>query len=191
MIIRHATPDDGSGCLEIYAPFVLDTAVSFEHDPPSLVEFQGRIDQINRTHAFLVAETAGEIAGFAYGGPHRARAGYMWSAEVSVYVAAPHRGRGLGGALYTALFALLEQQGYRTLLAGITVPNEASVGLHRSLGFEKVGIFRGVGWKAGAWQDVLWMSKPLVPPATDGSVPAAPGEPVRLQSPVPVARHER
>ena len=121
MLIRHADPTaDAAGCLAIYGPFAADTATSFEEAAPTLAEFAHRIERIGRTHAYLVAEQDGEIAGFAYAGVHRDRPAYRWSTEVSVYLCERYRGRGLGRALYEPLFALLEEQGYRMMLAGIT-----------------------------------------------------------------------
>lgn len=184
MRIRHATPDDAAACLEIYAPFAEETAISFEDRAPSLAEFQRRIERISRTHAFLVAEDVGAIAGFAYGGEHRARPAYRWAAEVSVYLDADHRGRGIGRALYQPLFDLLEKQGYRTLLAGIAEPNPASIALHRSLGFEPVGVYRRIGWKAGSWRDVAWLSRQLGPDTYETETPPSPGPPVRLAQPI-------
>lgn len=184
MLIRHATPDDAAGCLEIYAPFADHTEISFEERAPTLEEFRKRIERISRTHGFLVAEQAGRIAGFAYAGAHRTRLAYRWACEVSVYLGDEHRGNGLGRALYEPLFALLQEQGYRTLLAGISVPNAASVGLHQSLGFEQVGIYRRIGWKAGAWRDVLWLSRQLGPDTNESEPPASPGPPVRLATPI-------
>jgi len=184
MLIRHAETRDAAGCLAIYGPFAKDTAVSFEEEPPSLAEFARRIERVGRTHAFLVAEADGEIAGFAYAGAHRERPAYRWATEASVYLGERHRGRGLGRALYEPLFALLAEQGYRTVLAGITLPNAASVALHRALGFEEIGVYRRIGWKAGAWRDVLWLSRPLGPERDDSEPPRSPGAPVRLARPI-------
>ncbi|HEX3802982.1 MAG TPA: GNAT family N-acetyltransferase [Solirubrobacteraceae bacterium] len=187
MLIRHADPTaDAAGCLAIYGPFTSDTAVSFEDETPSLAEYQRRIERIGRTHAFLVAEDDGEIAGFAYAGPHRERPAYRWSAEVTVYLGERYRGRGLGRALYEPLFALLEEQGYRVILAGITVPNPASVGLHKSLGFEQIGLYRRIGWKAGAWRDVIWLARQLGPDTHEAKAPPSPGAPVRLVHPIDI-----
>src|SRR5579875_2355725 len=113
MLIRHAAPEDARGCLEVYAPFANGTAVSFEHQAPSLDEYAQRITRVSRTHAFLVAEEGSAIAGFAYAGVHRERQAYRWSCEVSVYLGPDYLRRGLGRALYETLFPLLEQQGYR------------------------------------------------------------------------------
>lgn len=184
MRIRHATPEDAAGCLEIYAPFANDTAVSFEHEAPSLDEYAQRITRVSRTHAFLLAEDAGAVAGFAYAGVHRERQSYRWSCEVSVYLAPEHRGRGLGRALYQSLFSLLEEQGYRMMLAGITMPNEPSVALHRALGFEEIGVYRRIGWKAGAWRDVMWLARQLGLDTDEAELPRPPGPPVRLPQPL-------
>jgi phosphinothricin acetyltransferase len=186
MLIRHAIPEDAAGCLEVYAPFADGTAISFEDHAPSLGDFQQRIERITRTHAFLVAQDSGRIAGFAYAGVHRERPAYRWASEVSVYLGDDYRGRGLGRALYEPLFALLETQGYRTLLAGISVPNPPSVGLHASLGFEEVGVYRRIGWKAGAWRDVLWLSLQLGPDTHETEPPRSPEAPVRLTEPIEI-----
>ena len=185
MLIRHADPSaDAAGCLAVYAPFADETAISFEDRAPTLSEFQQRIERIGRTHAFLVAEDDGEIAGFAYAGTHRDRPAYRWSAEASVYLGERYRGRGLGRALYEPLFALLAEQGYRVILAGIAVPNDASVGLHRALGFKDVGTYRRIGWKAGAWRDVIWLALQLGPDTEETEPPPSPGPPARLARPI-------
>ncbi|HET9094513.1 MAG TPA: GNAT family N-acetyltransferase [Solirubrobacteraceae bacterium] len=180
MRIRHATPEDAAGCLEIYAPFADATAVSFEARAPTPEAFAQRIVRVSRTHAFLVAEHDGSVTGFAYAGVHRERDAYRWACEVSVYLAAQARGRGLGRALYGTLLDLLERQGYRVALAGVSLPNEASERLHRSLGFEPVGVYRRIGWKAGAWRDVMWLSRPLGAGGEDDGPPPPPSSPARL-----------
>lgn len=184
MLIRHAqTTRDAQACADIYAPFVRDSAVSFENEPPSAAEFAARIARLSATHAWLVAEDAdGRVVGFAYGCPHRERAAYRWATEVSVYIDARAHGQGVGRALYTALFDLLGRQGYRIACAGIALPNEASLGLHRAFGFEPIGVYRGIGWKAGAWRDVSWWQLRLGP-QNDGETPAEPGPPVRVERP--------
>lgn len=180
MLIRHADPDDAAGCLAVYAPYADDTAVSFELCAPPLEEYRERMARISDTHAFLVAEDASGIAGFAYASVHRERLAYRWTCEVSVYLAPEFQGQGVGRALYGALFPLLRQQGYRLLLAGISVPNARSVALHRSLGFQEVGVYHRIGWKAGAWRDVMWLSLQLGPENEETQPPPAPGPPVRL-----------
>lgn len=188
MQIRHADPEtDAEGCVAVYAPFVDGSPVSFEDRPPTVAEYSRRIARLSRTHAFLVADDDGRVAGFAYAGPHRDREAYRWSCEATVYLdPAVHR-RGLGRMLYSALFTLLEQQGYRTVVAGITVPNDASIGLHEACGFTQVGVFPRIGWKAGAWRDVAWLVRDLGPGPEAEPEPPPIGPPVRLPAPVELA----
>ncbi|MGH2860809.1 MAG: GNAT family N-acetyltransferase [Solirubrobacteraceae bacterium] len=184
MLIRHAKPEDAAGCLAVYGPFADGTAISFEREAPSLDEYRQRITRVSRTHAFLVADERERIAGFAYAGVHRERLSYRWTCEVSVYLGEGFRGRGLGRALYQALFPLLEAQGYRMMLAGISLPNPASVALHRSLGFDEVGVYRRIGWKAGGWRDVIWLARQLGAATHETELPPPPGPPVRLAQPL-------
>ena len=161
MPVRDATPDDAAACAAIYGPYVTDTAISFEAEPPTAEQMAQRIADAQLRHAWLVHEDDGLLLGYAYGVPHMAREAYRWSTAVSVYLHPDARGRGLGRALYTALFDRLADRGYRMALAGITLPNEPSEALHRALGFEPVGVYRRVGWKHGQWRDVLWTQRPL------------------------------
>lgn len=178
-MLRHAEASrDGAACAGIYAPFVRDTAVSFEQDPPDALQMAERIEVISTSHAWLVAELEDRVVAFAYASGHRAREAYRWTAEVSVYVDPAHRRRGLGAGLYTALFDLLRRQRFCVACAGITLPNQASVGLHESLGFQSAGVYRAVGWKAGAWWDVGWWQLRLRDAAA--GPPAEPTAPQRL-----------
>ena len=167
--IRDASEQDAEACAAIYAPYVTDTAITFEIDPPSPAEMAERIAAAGRTHAWLVLEDAGRVVGYAYGGPFKARAAYRWSCEVSVYLERGRRRTGGGRALYEALFERLAERGFRTAVAGMTLPNEASVGLHRALGFEPIGTYRKIGWKHDGWHDVAWAQRPL---AADQDPPA-------------------
>lgn len=154
---------DAAACAAVYAPYVTGTATSFEDVPPSPAQMAGRISAASATHAWLVAETSGgDVVGYAYGTPFRARPAYRWSTEVSVYLAtdAPRR-TGAGRALYERLLATLADRGYHRAIAGIALPNDASVGLHRALGFTESGLERRVGFKLGAWHDVLRMQRDL------------------------------
>jgi phosphinothricin acetyltransferase len=179
--IRSADPErDAAACAAIYAPSVEANATSFEERAPDAAEFAARIARISLTHPWLVAEEDGEVVGYAYACPFQERAAYRWSAGVSVYVAAERLGRGLGRALYEELFARLRRQGFQVACAGITLPNDASVGLHERLGFVAVGVNRRIGWKRGAWRDVGWWQLELVP-AGDG----APAEPSPPEPPPP------
>ena len=173
--MRPATVADASACAAIYAPYVIDTAVSFELEPPGAEEMAERIEAAGRSHAWLVLEDGGRVVGYAYGGPMHRRAAYRWSCEVSVYVEPGRRRSGAGRALYEALFERLAERGFRTAIAGMTLPNEASAGLHRAMGFEQIGVYRDIGWKLGSWHDVVWMQRPLL---GDGHSSAeAPAEP--------------
>jgi len=173
VLVRDATEDDAEACAAIYAPYVTDTAVTFEYEPPSAAEMARRIAAARRTHAWVVLEDSvpdeeGRVVGYAYAGPYKQRAAYRWSCEVSVYLEAGRRGRGSGRLLYEALFTRLAERGYRTLVAAMTLPNDASEGLHAALGFEPVGTFRGVGWKHGRWRDVAYAQRSIGP---DGAPP--------------------
>jgi phosphinothricin acetyltransferase len=154
--IRLATTADASQVLAIYAPFCTATAVSFEETPPSEDEMRQRIITTLERFPWLVAEHEGAILGFVYARPYRERAAYRWTTESTAYIRDGYRGRGLGRALYTSLFAILKLQGLCTVIAGITLPNAASVGLHEALGFRPAGVTCAVGYKQGAWHDVGW-----------------------------------
>jgi L-amino acid N-acyltransferase YncA len=154
--IRLAAEDDAEQVLAIYAPFCLNTPVSFETEPPTPAEMRRRIEKMSASFPWLVYEQEGRILGYAYASPHRERAAYRWSADVSAYISEGFRRKGLGRALYTSLLELLRLQGYYNALAGITVPNPSSVGLHESVGFRPLGIYTGIGYKCGAWHDVGW-----------------------------------
>ncbi|HUR83800.1 MAG TPA: GNAT family N-acetyltransferase [Solirubrobacteraceae bacterium] len=179
--VRHADPGrDAAACAAIYAPYVHDSAVSFEDVPPSAAGFAETIERTSRTHPFIVLEDDGRVVGYAYASQHRPRAAYRWAADVAIYVDAGYQRRGAGRRLYEALFELMRRQGLRIACAGITVPNDASIGLHRAVGFQLVGTYERIGWKAGAWRDVSWWQKQLAP-GEDGA-PVDPGPPARLPS---------
>jgi len=171
VLIRRARVADGAGCAAIYAPFVTETAVSFETEPPNAAQMAERITTCLRTHAWLVAEDGDELRGYAYAAAHRRRAAYRWAAVVSVYVAPTAQRRGVGRALYGRLLADLDGYGYRLALAGVTLPNPASVALHEAMGFEPVGVYRGVGYKLGAWHDVGWWQRTLGAGTADHPAP--------------------
>ena len=163
LTIRDAGEADGEACAAVYAPYVTDTVVTFELDVPSAEDMAARIADARIDHAWLVAEDEDGVIGYAYGGPYRARPAYRWSCEVSVYLEPGRRRTGAGRALYEALFARLAERGYTVAVAGMTLPNEASEGLHRAMGFEPVGIYRNIGFKHGAWHDVAWTQHDLAP----------------------------
>jgi phosphinothricin acetyltransferase len=182
MLIRHADPGrDAAACAAIYGPFVRDTVASLEEVAPDERELAERIKRISLTHPWLVAEVDGAVAGFAYASEHRQRASYRWAADVAVYLDPAYHRRGIGRALYDQLLKLLVRQGLRIACAGITLPNDASVALHEAFGFQPIGVYRRIGWKAGAWRDVGWWQLELVAPGA--GPPAEPGPPARLSEP--------
>jgi len=162
----------------IYAPLVTGSPISFEEEPPSVEEFARRVASVTRTHPWFVAEDAGEIAGYAYGSKHRERAAYRWAADSSVYVAASHRRRGIGRALYETLFVALRELGFLRVYAGVVVPNAASEALHEAVGFREIGTYRAVGFKFGRWHDVRWYGLSL----GECAQPAEPRRPGGLAS---------
>lgn len=163
--IRDADPaHDAAACAAIYAPHVEDSPVSFEERAPDAGEMAARIERYGTSHAWLVAEREGQVLGYAYATAFNERPAYRWSTYVSVYIGEAARGEGIGRALYEALFDRLRERGFRMACAGITLPNEASCGLHKSLGFEPVGVNREIGWKQGAWHDVGWYQLELSSP---------------------------
>lgn len=171
IVVRTATSGDAEHVAAIYAPYVTDTAITFELNPPTTAEMAARIDVALRSHAWLVGEDNGRIIGYAYGAPFKARLAYRWACEVSVYLEGGRRRTGAGHALYEALFSQLAARGFHTAVAGMTLPNEASVGLHRTMGFEPVGTYRQIGWKLGRWHDVAWTQRTI---ATGADPPSEP-----------------
>jgi phosphinothricin acetyltransferase len=167
-------PSDAGPVQAIYAPIVRDTAISFEIDPPSIEEMSRRISLTLERWPWLVCEDQGEVTGYVYAGRHRERGAYRFSVDVTVYIHEKARRTGIGRALYQLLFELVALQGYTRAYAGITLPNEGSVGLHESLGFALVGVYRDVGYKLGVWHDVGWWQMPLRP------LPVIPNEPLSL-----------
>jgi phosphinothricin acetyltransferase len=160
-LLRPAVPGDAPALLAIYRPFVEETAVSFELEVPSVEEMAARVEKAQSRWQWLVAARDGEILGYAYGSAFRERPAYRFSAEVSAYVQARHHRQGVARALYENLLADLSDRGYCRALAGIALPNDASVALHRALGFEPVGVFQAVGRKFGRWHDVAWFQRGL------------------------------
>ena len=161
--IRPAGASDAPAIADIYRPAVVGSPISFEYDAPHAEEMGRRIAQLTPRFPWLVSEVDGIVMGYAYAGPHRERHAYQWSVDVSAYVHADARRAGVARALYSSLFAVLVLQGFRNACAGITLPNDASVGFHTALGFTPVGVYRKVGYKLGAWHDVGWFERELAP----------------------------
>ncbi|HEY0512742.1 MAG TPA: arsinothricin resistance N-acetyltransferase ArsN1 family B [Thermoanaerobaculia bacterium] len=170
-MIRLASERDAAAIQRIYAPFVLQTAVSFETAAPGVDEMRSRVVATLARLPWLVCERQDEVIGYAYASPHRARAAYGWSVDVTVYVHEDHRRNGVGRALYASLLQVLRLQGFYNAYAGVTLPNPGSVGLHEAMGFRPVGIYRDVGHKLGQWHDVGWWQLAL---QAHAAAPAAP-----------------
>jgi phosphinothricin acetyltransferase len=154
-ILRLAAESDAPAICAIYGPFC-DTLVTFEEVAPTVPEMEQRIRKVTAQYPWLVCESAGAVAGYAYASMHRERAAYRWAVEVAAYVAESHRGRGVGRALYTALTGLLAAAGYHRAFGLISLPNPASVALHESVGFKAKTVFQHIGFKSGAWRSVGW-----------------------------------
>jgi L-amino acid N-acyltransferase YncA len=169
--IRLATPEDAEGILAIYGPFCELSPVSFEIIAPSFKKMRARIEKIGAQYPWLICEIDGEVAGYVYASQHRERAAYRWNVDVAAYVAANHRRRRVAQALYATLFSILRGQGYFKAFAGITLPNEASVGLHESMGFKPIAVYRAVGYKLGRWLDVGWWQFDLQPEVNEPPEP--------------------
>ena len=174
--LRTATPEDAEALLAIYAPYVTDTAITFEYDVPTLAEFRQRIEMTLTKYPYLVAERDGEVLGYAYAGALGERAAYGWSAETSIYLRQDCRRMGLGRCLYDALEAQARRQNIQTLYACIAASSgendphltHASIAFHTDRGYRTVAQFHRCGYKFDRWYDIVWMEKPL------GDYPATP-----------------
>jgi L-amino acid N-acyltransferase YncA len=193
--LRLAAAGDAEGLLAIYAPIVRETAISFELEAPSVEEMQRRVDPSTslpssvrtgragatlRDLPWLVSESAGRIAGYAYASRHHELAAYRWSVDVSAYVAAEERGKRVGHSLHSSLLGIIQDLGYYTAFAGIGLPNAASVALHEWMGFRPVGVYRNAGYKLGRWHDVGWSQRLVAP----GCAVAARSRPARWGRPL-------
>lgn len=167
MRVRPATPDDLPAIVAIVNHAITTGAAHFASAPWTVAEAAVAFGSADR-YPWLVAEAEGVTLGFAKAGPWKERAAYAWSVELGVYVAPDQQGRGVGKALYRDLIPCLEEAGFRTLVAGITLPNPASVRLHEGFGFARAGTFPRIGYKLGAWHDVgYWvrhLGAPTEPP---------------------------
>ncbi len=157
-MIRPAVPADAASVAAIYQPYVIETAISFEEEPPDAEEIRRRMEA---AHLWLVDELDGEVRGYAYATPWRSRHAYRFTAETTVYVGREHHGVGVGRGLYEALLEQLRTLGFVTAVAAITLPNDQSVDFHRTLGFTDVGRFPKVGFKFETWYDTFWLSREL------------------------------
>lgn len=170
--IRVAKPSDSKAILDIYAPFCEPSSpVSFEIVPPSVEEMQKRLVITLKNYPWIVYEQNNTIVGYAYADQHRVKAAYDWDVDVHIYLKESARGKGIGKQLYNFLFDGLRTLGYYNAYAGITLPNEASLALHKSVGFNLIGVFNSVGYKGGAWRDVAWFALKLQPYAIEPPKP--------------------
>lgn len=166
LLIRDATPEDARRLLDIYRPYVENTAISFEYETPSLDAFQSRIQAISAHYPYLVLEQDGEIAGYAYAGVFKPRAAYARSCEVTIYLDPRVQKRGLGRMLYEALEQRLRALGILNLYACIAWPpapdpylTTNSADFHAHIGYTKVGEFHFCAYKFGRWYHMIWMEK--------------------------------
>ena len=160
MPIRFATPADSRELLKIYAQYI-DTPITFEYTLPAEQEFANRISGISESYPYILCEENNKIAGYAYACRYRAREAYQWDAEASVYIDRDCTSKGLGKTLYRILIELLRLQGVKTVYGGVVTPNVKSEALHKSLGFQILGIARNTGYKNGEWHDVAWFQKQI------------------------------
>lgn len=187
MNIRIASPEDASALLEIYAPYVRDTAITFEYDVPTVEEFADRIRHTLEKYPYLIAEKNGRILGYTYASAFKNRAAYAWSVETSIYVRQGEQGKGIGRALYIALEEQLRRQHVCNLCACIAYPNPESISFHESFGYELTAHFHRSGFKQDAWQDMVWMERELCP----HTVPPQPFVPFSQLPPMsPLTRKE-
>lgn len=167
-IIRKASVIDAAAILAIYAPYVEETAITFEYTVPSLSEFKERIRNVLKRFPYIVAEKDGTIAGYAYVSPFHERAAYSWAVETSIYIDKNLRKTGLGKRLYNALEDILKKQGILNLNACIAYPEKEdrhltknSVEFHEHLGYSMVGEFHKCGYKFNRWYNMVWMEKSI------------------------------
>jgi len=166
--IRCASGDDTDALLDIYAPYVEKTAITFEYSVPSHAEFAQRISHVLQRYPYLVALSGGEIVAYAYVSPFKERAAYDWAVETSIYVKQDHKRMGIGSRMYRALEDILKIQGILNMNACIAYPPEEdafltkdSVTFHTRMGFRMVGEFHDCGYKFGRWYDMVWMEKEI------------------------------
>lgn len=166
LLIRMADVSDAGALLEIYAPYVLETAISFEYEVPLLEEFQGRIARTLERYPYIVAEIDGKIVGYAYVSAFHERRAYDWAVETSIYMARGEKGRGYGKKLYLALEDILKKQNILNLNACIAYTGHQdayltndSMHFHEHMGYRLVGRFNQCGYKFGRWYDMIWMEK--------------------------------
>jgi len=159
LIIRMAEETDAEEILAIYAFYITKTPITFECEIPSIIDFKKRIREISSGYPFLVCLIDGKIVGYAYAHKQMERAAYQWNAELSAYLDENFVSLGIGKALCNALLEILKLQNIQNVYGGVTSPNIKSENLHRSLGFELLGVYHNTGYKCNKWHDVMWFEK--------------------------------
>ena len=159
--IRTVQLSDAEAILQVYAPFITDTCISFEYVVPSVEEFAQRIASISAEYPYIVLEENGEIVGYAYSHRYLERVAYSWDVEVTIYLAPKVQGKGLGVILYDTLEKLMALQNIKNLYSCITGDNVHSIEMHRAMGYELIGTFPKAGFKHDRWLDVVWMAKAI------------------------------
>ena len=154
--VRLVKVDDALDMLAIYGPLVLNTATSFETEVPTLSAFEERIKAYSEKAPWLVAEIQGKVVGYAYATDHRSRQAYQWNQEVTVYVHPEYRKLGIAKKLYLLLLDMLKAMNFCKAIAVITLPNDASIGFHRAIGFRHIGEMKNIGYKNGKWYNTSW-----------------------------------
>ena len=162
--LRRAHLEDAEAILEIYAPYIRNTNITFEYEVPSLSEFRDRMAGIMEGYPYLICEIDGIAAGYAYAHRYKERAAYQWDAELSVYLREGCERRGIGQAFYTALMEILKEQNVRNVYGIVTSPNPPSEALHAAMGFRLAGVSLKTGYKLGKWIDVSCFERPLGDP---------------------------
>jgi phosphinothricin acetyltransferase len=157
--IRLAEPTDLEQFAEIVNHYIETTAINFHDRPQSEEDWEATWEVLHERYPFIVADTDGLLGGIAYASPWKLRGSYGWTCEVTVYVRAGHERHGLGKALSKRMLDILEAQGYRSIVAVIALPNEASVALHRSLGYTLAGTLKNLGFKLDEWRDVSFWQR--------------------------------
>lgn len=174
--INLVEESDHAACLDIYAPYIRDTVITFEYEVPTLEEFSERIRSVTRTYPWLVCRYEGKVIGYAYASQYRGRIAYQWSVESAIYIHPDFHRKGIARLLYETLLAILRLQGFFTVYAIVGYPNEQSVGFHKSMGFEAFAVFKKSGYKHGQWRDTLWLQYTL------GEYPVEPNDPIEIHT---------
>ncbi len=170
LIVRPAASSDIGAILDVYSHYINNTTVTFEEEVPSAGQFRMRCEEIMTEYPFLVCQDGSHIAGYAYAHRHQSRSAYKYSAELSVYLRPHYTGLGIGRVLCEAIIELLKLQNVQTVYSAVSLPNDASCALHRSLGFEPAGLWRNTGRKKERWIDIQWFELVI------GNYPEVPGE---------------